>query len=144
MSTRLVRVDLVIQQVLFSVVGDLGPYNAIMGQAWLHSMKVVPSTYHQMVSYLTNDGLVDLLSNRLAARQCYLCGNKGGRRASKVLSSRIKPPRSNHSLPAISGRRRRIYWCGPLKKSNVGQAGEVHLCQFSSDGTVQIHIRLNQ
>ena len=48
------------QQVLFSIVEDLGPYNAIMGWAWLHSMKVVPSTYHQMVSYLTNVGQVDL------------------------------------------------------------------------------------
>ena len=32
--------------VLFSVVEDLGPYNAIMGRTRLHSMKVVPSTYH--------------------------------------------------------------------------------------------------
>ena len=46
----------VTQQVLFSVIEDLGPYNAIMGWTWLHSMKVVPSTYHQTVSYLTNVG----------------------------------------------------------------------------------------
>ena len=66
-----VRVGLVTQEVLSSVIGDLGPYNAIMGRAWLHSMKVVPSTYHQMVSYLTNDGQVNLLGSQLAARQCY-------------------------------------------------------------------------
>ena len=54
--TLLVRVSLVTHQVLFSVVGDLGPYTGIMGWAWLHSMKVVPSTYHQMVSYLTSVG----------------------------------------------------------------------------------------
>ena len=36
----------VTQQVLFSVVEDLGPYNAILGRAWLHAMKAVPSTYH--------------------------------------------------------------------------------------------------
>ena len=66
-----VRVGLVTQQVMFTVVGDLGPDNAIMGQAWLHSMKVVPLTYHQMVSYLTNDGQVDLLGSKLATRQCY-------------------------------------------------------------------------
>ena len=53
----------VTQRVLFSIVVDLGPYNAIVGRTWLHSMKVVPSTYHQMVSYLTNVGQVDLLSN---------------------------------------------------------------------------------
>ena len=46
----------VIQQVLFSVVEDLGPYNAILGWAWLHAMKAVPSTYHQTISYLTASG----------------------------------------------------------------------------------------
>ena len=61
----------VTQQVLFSIVEDLGPYNAIIGRAWLHSMKVVPSTYHQMISYLTNVGQVDLLSSQLVAWQCY-------------------------------------------------------------------------
>ena len=65
-----IRVGPVTQQVMFSIVGDLGPYNAIMGRALLHLMKVVPSTYHQMVSYLTNDGQVGLLGSLLATRQC--------------------------------------------------------------------------
>ena len=56
------------QQVLFSIVEDLGPCNAIMGQAWLHSMKFIPSTYHRMVNYLTNVRQVDILSNQLAER----------------------------------------------------------------------------
>ena len=66
-----VKVGPVIQQVLFSVVEDLGLYNAIVGRAWLHAMKVVPSTYHQMINYLTSTGKIDLLSSQLAARQCY-------------------------------------------------------------------------
>ena len=61
----------VTQQVLFSVVEDLGPYNAIVGRAWLHAMKTVPLTYHQTISYLTSAGHIDLLSSQLAARQCY-------------------------------------------------------------------------
>ena len=61
----------VTQQVLFSIVKDLGPYNCIVGRAWLHLVKNVPSTYHQMVNYLTNVGQVDLLSSQLAAQQCY-------------------------------------------------------------------------
>ena len=36
----------VTQQVLFSVVEDLGPYNVILGRAWIHAMKAVPSTDH--------------------------------------------------------------------------------------------------
>ena len=54
--TLLVKAGPIAQKVLFLVVKDLGPYNAIVGQTWLHSMKGVPSTYHQMVSYLTNVG----------------------------------------------------------------------------------------
>ena len=58
--TFYVKAGPVTQQVLFSGVDDLGPYNAILGRAWLHAMKVVPSTYHQMISYLTESGQVDL------------------------------------------------------------------------------------
>ena len=55
-----VKFRLVTQLVLFLIVEDLRPYNAIMRRSWLHSMKDIPSTYHQMVSYLTNVGQVDL------------------------------------------------------------------------------------
>ena len=58
----------VVQQVLFSVVEDLGPYNVVVGRAWLHAMKFVPSTYHQMIIYLTSAGQIDLLSSQIAAR----------------------------------------------------------------------------
>ena len=56
---------------MFSIVEDLGNYNTIMGQAWLHSMRAIPSTYHQTVSYLTNVGQVNLLNSQLATQQCY-------------------------------------------------------------------------
>ena len=49
-----VKVGPVIHQVLFSVVEELGPYNSIIGRAWLHAMKAIPSTYHQTISYLTS------------------------------------------------------------------------------------------
>ena len=52
--TLLVKAGPVTQRVLFSIVEDLGPYNAIVGPTWLYSMKAVSSTYHQMVSYLTS------------------------------------------------------------------------------------------
>ena len=67
----LVKVGPVTQRVWFSIVEDLGPYNSIVGRTWLHSMKVVSLTYHQMVSYLTIAGQVNLLSSQLAAQQCY-------------------------------------------------------------------------
>ena len=61
--TLSVRAGPVIHQILFSVVEDLGLYNAIIGRAWLHVMKVVSSTYHQMISYLTSARQVHLLSS---------------------------------------------------------------------------------
>ena len=50
--------------VRFLVVDDLFPYNAIMGYTWFHKMKVIPSTYHQMASYLTeNDKSIYLVAS---------------------------------------------------------------------------------
>ena len=72
-----VRAGPVTQQVLFSVVEDLGPYNAILGRAWLHAMKAVPSTYHQTIIYLTASRQVDLQGSQLAARQCYQLSMQG-------------------------------------------------------------------
>ena len=69
--TLSVKAGPVTQQVLFSVVKDLGPYNAIVGRTWLHAMKVIPSTYHQTISYLTKRGQVNLQGSQLVARQCY-------------------------------------------------------------------------
>ena len=66
-----VKAGPVTQQVLFSVVEDLGPYNAIVRRTWLHAMKAIPSTYHQTISYLIASGYVDLQGSQLAARQCY-------------------------------------------------------------------------
>ena len=61
----------VIQNVQFSIVEDLSPFNAIIGHTWLHGMKVIPSMYHQMVSYLTKDGHINFFGSRLVTCQCY-------------------------------------------------------------------------
>ena len=57
--------------VQFSVVEDLSIFNVIMGRAWIHGMKVIPSSYHQMVSCLIEGGQIDLLGSQLAVCQCY-------------------------------------------------------------------------
>lgn len=62
------QAGLIILNVRFLVVKDLSPYNAFMWQVRLHKMKVILSTYHEMVSYLTEAGQMDLLSSQLAAR----------------------------------------------------------------------------
>ncbi|XP_034674350.1 uncharacterized protein LOC117905562 [Vitis riparia] len=64
--------------VQFSMVQDLSPFNVILGCTWLHCMKVIPSTYHQMVSFLTEDGQINLYGSQLAARQCYQIAREAG------------------------------------------------------------------
>ena len=66
-----VKAGPVTQQVLFSEVEDLGPYNAIIGRTWLHTMKAIPLTYYQSINYLTTFGQIDLQGSQLAACQCY-------------------------------------------------------------------------
>ncbi|RVW63609.1 hypothetical protein CK203_057395 [Vitis vinifera] len=61
-----------------SVVQELSPFNVILGRTWLHYMKAIPSTYHQMVSFLTNEGQIDLYGSQLAARQCYQIAREAG------------------------------------------------------------------
>ncbi|RVW63305.1 hypothetical protein CK203_058750 [Vitis vinifera] len=76
--TLLVQTGPVTLNVLFFVVEDLSPFNAILGCTWLHGMKDIPSTYHQMVSFITQDGQIDLYRSQLAARQCYQIDREAG------------------------------------------------------------------
>lgn len=73
-----IQVGPVILNVQFLVVEDLSPFNAIMGCTWQHGMKFIPSTYHQMVSYLTEDGHINLYGSQLVARQCYQVAREAG------------------------------------------------------------------
>ncbi|KAL6330050.1 hypothetical protein AAG906_039967 [Vitis piasezkii] len=71
---------------------DLSPFNAILGRTWLHNMKVIPSTYHQMVSFITHDGQVDLYGSQLTARQCYQVAREVGPSANCEHSSKETSP----------------------------------------------------
>ncbi|XP_010660774.1 uncharacterized protein LOC104881656 [Vitis vinifera] len=78
--------------VQFSVVQDLSPFNIILGRTWLHYMKAIPFTYHQLVSFLTNDGQIDLYGGQLAARQCYQIARETG-----TSQEDASLPESNHA-----------------------------------------------
>ena len=49
-----------------------------MGRTWLHDMKVTPSTYHQILNYLTENEHVNLFGSQLAALQCYQVAQESG------------------------------------------------------------------
>ncbi|KAF8107757.1 hypothetical protein N665_0117s0028 [Sinapis alba] len=46
----------IVRTVKFSVIRTKAPYNVILGTPWLHSMKAIPSTYHQCVKFPGKDG----------------------------------------------------------------------------------------
>ncbi len=49
-----IRVSPVTQETLFHVIDLNLPYNILLGHPWIHSMKAIPSTYHQCIKFLHN------------------------------------------------------------------------------------------
>ncbi|XP_028122448.1 uncharacterized protein LOC114319618 [Camellia sinensis] len=60
----------------FLVVKLPSPYNLIMGRTWLHTMQVVPSTYHQLLRFLTEYGIEQICGSQKSAQACYLLAAK--------------------------------------------------------------------
>ncbi|XP_070039499.1 uncharacterized protein [Nicotiana tomentosiformis] len=59
----------VMKTTLFVVVdGDMG-YNIILGSPWLHEMKVVPLTYHQLLKFPTPEGIKQIRGDQPIARE---------------------------------------------------------------------------
>ncbi|XP_009772477.2 uncharacterized protein [Nicotiana sylvestris] len=53
----------------FEVVnGDMG-YNVILERLWIHEMKVVPLTYHQLLKFPTSEGIKQIRGDQTAARE---------------------------------------------------------------------------
>ncbi|KAK1257178.1 hypothetical protein QJS04_geneDACA014726 [Acorus gramineus] len=42
---------------VFTIMDFPSPYNAVMGQTWLGTMKAIPSTYHQKLHFPTPCGI---------------------------------------------------------------------------------------
>ncbi|XP_016450673.1 uncharacterized protein LOC107775461 [Nicotiana tabacum] len=54
---------------LFEVVdSDMG-YNVILGRPWIHEMRVVPSTYHQLLKFPTPEGIKKIRRDQTVARK---------------------------------------------------------------------------
>ncbi|XP_048604645.1 uncharacterized protein LOC125582147 [Brassica napus] len=73
--------------VKFSVIRAKAPYNAILGTPWLHSMKAVPSTYHQCIKFPGKDGKTQTIrGDQQAARELLIATLKMQQQASLVNS----------------------------------------------------------
>ncbi|XP_038718291.1 uncharacterized protein LOC120011280 [Tripterygium wilfordii] len=63
-------------QTKFLVLDCHSPFNIILGRPWIHEMKAVPSTYHQVVKFPTAAGIKEIYGEQLASRECYQNGLK--------------------------------------------------------------------
>ncbi|XP_028051290.1 uncharacterized protein LOC114255955 [Camellia sinensis] len=68
----LVHVGTKTLEVEFLVVKLSSPYNMVMGQTWLHAMKVLPSTYHKLFRYLTQCGIEQIYGSQRSTNDYYL------------------------------------------------------------------------
>ncbi|XP_010677959.1 uncharacterized protein LOC104893542 [Beta vulgaris subsp. vulgaris] len=55
----------------FYVIDCPSSYNVILGRPWIHSMKVVPSSFHQSLKFPTKWGVQEIKGDRRIARECY-------------------------------------------------------------------------
>ena len=60
------------KEVNFLVIDCSSSYNAIIGRLTLNSWKVITSTYHLSVKFLTKYGVGQVQGDQLVARECYL------------------------------------------------------------------------
>ena len=61
----------------FLVVDCESSYNMILGRPWIHDMGAVPSTFHQMVKFLTPWGIRAIIGDQENSRSCYQTTLKG-------------------------------------------------------------------
>ncbi|XP_021727807.1 uncharacterized protein LOC110694911 [Chenopodium quinoa] len=58
-------------QVKFLVIDTLYSYNMILGRPWIHEMKAIPSTYHQVIKFPTRWGIKEIRGDPREAKECY-------------------------------------------------------------------------
>jgi len=68
----LVNVAGTIQDTKFHVIeGDMR-YNELLGRPWIHNMRVVPSTLHQMMKFPTEEGVKTVYGEQHAAKEMFV------------------------------------------------------------------------
>ncbi|XP_019265421.1 PREDICTED: uncharacterized protein LOC109242980 [Nicotiana attenuata] len=60
-----------VQNTKFHVIGGDMMYNALVGRPWIHSMRAVSSTLHQMMKFPTKDGLTTVYGEQHAAKEMF-------------------------------------------------------------------------
>lgn len=55
----------------FVVLDNLSTYNVILGRPWIHKMRAIPSTFHQVVRFPTRWGVKEIKGEQGTSRECY-------------------------------------------------------------------------
>ena len=55
----------------YVIIDGESTYNIIMGRPWIHDLKAVPSTYHQVIKFPTPWGVQKIQGDQSIARDCY-------------------------------------------------------------------------
>ena len=67
----LVSVDPITALVPFTVIDESSSFKAILKHTYIHVMKALPSSYHQMLSFLTPRCQIDDRGDQQVTRTCY-------------------------------------------------------------------------
>ncbi|XP_059290858.1 uncharacterized protein LOC132044382 [Lycium ferocissimum] len=60
-----------LQQIMFYVIEGEMKYNVLLGRPWIHSMREVPSTLHQMLKFPTSEGIKTVCGEQPMAREIF-------------------------------------------------------------------------
>lgn len=56
----------------FVILNTSTSYNVILGRTYIHKMRVIPSTYQQLIKYPTIDRIKELRGEQENVRSCYI------------------------------------------------------------------------
>ncbi|XP_028080064.1 uncharacterized protein LOC114281712 [Camellia sinensis] len=71
----------------FKMIDTPSPYNAILGRPWLHAMRVVPSTLHQLLRFPTEQRIEEVREDQVQTKNYFMVEMKSNcnvREAKKV------------------------------------------------------------
>ncbi|XP_028126305.1 uncharacterized protein LOC114323045 [Camellia sinensis] len=98
-----VKAGSVVQQVEFWVLKVPSTYNLILGREWLHAMRAVASTYHQVMRFPSTMGEVEeIWGDQVMAKQCFVAVNES--RAEKGFVQMIEGPKDQNILDDVGTR----------------------------------------
>ncbi|XP_070007644.1 uncharacterized protein [Nicotiana sylvestris] len=85
------------QHVKFHVIERDMRYNSLFGRLWIHCMRAVPSTLHQMMKFPTKDGIKTVYGEQYVAREMFVVHDV----APVPLPPLAKEPKGNQAASLI-------------------------------------------